>query len=209
MTTWAIIPVKSLPHSKSRLAPFLSQEARAELTRCLLHRLLAILHEVPQIDEVVIVSRDPSVARLAERHGAHVVAEGEEDALNASVRVGQAFAVAHGARAILILPSDLPLVMPEDIAALWGETAVFDPSQAVICSDRHQEGTNALLLPAVGPFQFQYGPQSYQKHHREAERVKLLLHTAVIPGLQFDLDTVQDWELYRRRQTNTLTWSLQ
>ncbi len=199
MTTWAIVPVKQLHHAKSRLASTLSAEERAALMRCLLRRLLVVLGEVKQVDEIVVVSRDQEVARISALHHAHIVCEDEGVGLNGAVYFGQAYAVARGAAAILVLPTDLPFVTSEDVAALWEETAVSPYPTAVICSDRHQEGTNALLLPANSPFHFQYGVQSYQKHIGEAERLQLRVQTAVIPGLQFDLDTLGDWEVYRER----------
>ncbi len=198
MTTWAIVPVKQLHHAKSRLAPTLSAEERAALMRCLLRRLLMVLGDVKQVDEIVVVSRDQEVSRIAAGQHTHVVCEDEGVGLNGAVQLGQAYAVERGASAILILPTDLPFVTPGDVAALWGETAV-SPHNAVICSDRHQEGTNALLLPAATPFRFQYGAQSYQKHVSEAEHRQLKVQTAVIPGLQFDLDTLGDWKVYRER----------
>ena len=199
MTIWAIIPVKKLSQSKSRLAPYLSQFERGELIQDLLHRLLQQLHDVPQVDEIVVVSRDDVAARIAERNHAYVVAENEGNGLNGAVQVGYTFASENGASSVLILPSDLPFVDAEDVAMLWGETAV-SPHNATICSDRHLEGTNALLLPANLPFKFQYGLNSYQKHLAEAARLQLQMQTAYIPSLQFDLDTLRDWELYKNQQ---------
>jgi len=200
MTTWAIVPVKKLDDAKSRLAPYLSQVERATLMRCLLQRLLQVLRKVSQVDEIVVVSRDQEVAQIATEHHVHIVCEDRGVGLTGAVSLGQAYALNRGAATILILPTDLPFVTSEDIEGLWAETAVSSQPYAVICSDRHQDGTNALLLPANVPFQFQYGLQSYQKHRREAARLQLCVKEVIIPGLQFDLDTVRDWELYRERE---------
>ncbi|KAA3662446.1 MAG: 2-phospho-L-lactate guanylyltransferase [Chloroflexi bacterium] len=200
MTTWAIIPVKTLHLSKSRLAPYLSPRERAVLMRGLLNRLLQVLRKVPQVDGIVVVSRDQAVNQIVAQHDVHFVAENEGVGLNEAVNLGRSYAVAQGATAILIMPADLPYVTLADVGALWGETAVISQQCAIICSDRHQEGTNALLLPATVPFQFQYGLQSFQKHCREAERLHLTVQEVVIPGLQFDLDTLQDWELFKEQK---------
>jgi len=196
MTTWSIIPVKSLEHSKSRLSDFLSGAERADLTRLMLHRLLGVLAHVPEIDGVVVVSRDESVRQIAMQFGADVIGEDDGEGLNEAAARGRNWAAAHGAKAVLILPSDLPFVQPEDVTTLMGKTAVF-PINLVLCSDRHGQGTNALLLPAHGQFQFHYGPESYQHHCQEAEKMDLAHFTVSIPGLQFDLDTSQDWLLYQ------------
>lgn len=201
MSTWAIIPVKTLNHAKSRLAPFISDNERTELVRCLLHRLLQVLREVPRIDELLVVSRDPDVAQIAVQYEACVVMEENGAGLNQSVTIGKQVAAAQGADWVLMLPSDLPIVQPDDIEGLWGKTAVFPQPHIVICSDRHHQGTNALLMPAKTPFHFKYGHHSYAKHCEEARRLQLNVLSVDIPGLQFDLDTIQDWEIFQASET--------
>ena len=59
MTIWAIVPVKPLRRGKSRLAGRLSEDERAKLNSLLLAHTLKTLTETPDIDEVLVVSRDP------------------------------------------------------------------------------------------------------------------------------------------------------
>jgi 2-phospho-L-lactate guanylyltransferase len=200
MTIWAIIPVKTLRHAKSRLAPFLEEGERAALMRHLLHRLLHVLSGVPQINNVVVVSRDAEVASIAHQHLAHIVAEQEGCGLNESVTTGASYALHNGARSVLILPADLPIVMAEDIQQMVGETAVSPTHAMIICSDREQNGTNALLIPAHVPFRYQYGVQSLQKHVAEAARLQMNMRIVELPGLQFDLDTFRDWNEYQAQR---------
>jgi 2-phospho-L-lactate/phosphoenolpyruvate guanylyltransferase len=200
MSTWAIIPVKSLQHTKSRLTAVLSPEQRATLTRQLLWQTVWSLQQVAAVEQVVIVSRDETVAREATAHHARIVAEEEGDGLNEAVSFGKMVASNHGGRNVLVLPSDLPFMTVADVETLLavGETAV-SPPPLIICSDQHNKGTNALFLPAMLNFQFQYGPHSYEKHLAEAKRHQLHMHTISIPGLQFDIDTESDWHHYAQQ----------
>ena len=65
MALWAIVPVKPLRHGKSRLAEVLSQDERADLNQRLLVHTLDTLGIIPEIDQVLVVSRDPAALALA------------------------------------------------------------------------------------------------------------------------------------------------
>ena len=201
MKIWAIIPVKSLQKTKSRLANVLSPSQRATLTQQLLRRTLHTLQQVPALEQLVVVSRDETVAGEATAHHARVVVEKDGDGLNEAVSLGKAYAASKGAQAVLVLPSDLPFIEATDIEMMLavGKTAVFPTNTLIICSDQHQQGTNALYLPASLNFAFKYGRYSYQQHLAEANRHQLHIHTISIPGLQFDLDTEQDWQQYQQK----------
>lgn len=193
METWAVIPVKSLRQTKSRLAPVLTAQQRAALTQSLLRRTLAVL-AATTVRGAVVVTQDVTVAQLAQRHGADVVAEPVDEQLNGAVQVGvQQVRARRGAQA-LILPSDLPLLTPAAVTALV--TAVSPPVRMAICSDERQQGTNGLIVPTAVSFQFQYGKSSFWRHLQEAERRRLPLCVIAHPHLQFDLDTPEDWRAF-------------
>lgn len=112
---WAIIPVKPLLMSKSRLAQVLSAEARAELMREFLTRMLAELQQVSELAQILLVSSDPAVAAVARRFGVLLLAEERPLGLNTAVTQATHQAVAHGAAGVLILPADLPFLTALDV----------------------------------------------------------------------------------------------
>ena len=118
MPTHAIIPVKYLHDSKRRLAHLLSAEARADLIGRFLDNLLLTLNATPGIDRTLVVTCDPAVVQLAQRHGADVLLESAADGLNTAAARGAAHALAGGASAVLLLPADLPFARVEDIEAM-------------------------------------------------------------------------------------------
>gem|GEM_PF-537568 len=95
------------------------------------------------------------------------------------------------ATAMLVLLADLPLLTAADIAALCERLPPGGPA-AVIAPDRHERGTNALLLrpPQVLPFCF--GADSLARHINAARQAQLPLTFYRSPGTAFDLDTVAD-----------------
>ncbi len=70
MTIWAVVPVKPLRRGKSRLAAILTQDEREDLNRRMLVHSLETLKKVPEIEQVLVVSRDPGALALARDYGA-------------------------------------------------------------------------------------------------------------------------------------------
>ena len=192
---WAIIPVKPLLTSKNRLAHVLSPTARAQLIGAFLARMLAELQQVAGLAQILLVSSDPTVAEIARQFGVRLLVEERPLGLNTAVSRAARLAAAQGADSVLVLPADLPFLQAADVDCLLTQlTAV--PTM-VICSDGRADGTNALLLSPPRDFTFQYGPGSLQNHLREAESRKMVHKIVRCPGLQFDLDTENDWQVYQ------------
>src|SRR5512134_1555831 len=164
MPIWAIVPVKPFREAKSRLATALSPDERAALSREFLAHTLQVLGQVRDIKGTLVVSRDSSALRLARRQGAYTVAESGTPELNLALARATDVSISFGADAVLILPSDLPLVMPEDVAALIG---CCDGTGCVaIAPDRRREGTNALFIRPPRAIPYSFGPGSYERHVR-------------------------------------------
>jgi 2-phospho-L-lactate guanylyltransferase len=196
----AIVPVKTVTQGKSRLASILSEEQRVTLIGQLLRRTLGVLLGCQQIHQTIVVTPDPRVMAWSKTAGATTLAEkpmlASEDHLNGALNQAAQLAQSSGAMGLLILPADLPFVTPDELACFLDKG---QSRQMVICPDRHEKGTNALLLTPPVPFTFQYGEQSYQKHLLEAKRRELTWCSFPLPGLTFDLDTVADWRDYQRQ----------
>lgn len=193
-TIWAVIPVKPLVNTKTRLASVLSPQERTALTMQLFVRLICEVKQVARIAETVVVTRDERLAALACAFGTHRTAEAAEEGLNEAVARGVRLAGQRGATHALILPSDLPLVTRADLDRLLEKVA---DTAVSICSDEKALGTNALLVPVGAKFRFAYGVNSLEQHIAEAERAGLLVQRLYNDNLQFDIDTANDWEQYQ------------
>ncbi len=118
MSLWAIVPVKPLRRGKSRLAGVLSEEERTLLNQSMLSHTLKVLSEVREIDQTLVVSRDPSALALAREYHARTLLEDGSPQLNTALRRATAVAQAYATQGVLILPADLPLLTPQDVTAL-------------------------------------------------------------------------------------------
>ena len=196
MTTWIILPVRSLAGSKSRLAGQLGAAQRAALTSHFVTRTIAVLQTVPSVAGILVISQDAAVFRLVAERGVVVLSEGEPAGLNRAVSQAAAFLTVQGATQALILPADLPFVSGADIEALL---AVMAPGRLVIAPDERGNGTNALLLALPTQLLFQYGEGSQARHLAAAAKLGLAARQVQRPGLAFDLDTEADWRSYQRQ----------
>ncbi len=181
---WALIPVKTPAHGKSRLAGVLEHNRRAELVERMLKDVVAAVLDTDYIDRVLVVSPvDPDLPPAV-----LMVRDQERDLISA-LDIARRAAVHAGARRLLVLAADLPLLMAVDVEGFIERAHDFDVAIAV---DRAGAGTNALWLPAAVPFKFRYGADSARRHRLEARARGLSVASFNLPALNFDIDTRDD-----------------
>lgn len=188
MTTWAIIPVKKLSEAKSSLKPMLTPEQRRELTFCMLEDILnAVNHALP-IKGTIVVSPDKQVLDFARSKGATPLTEpgaGLNEALNLAINRAKEL----GARSVLILPSDLPLLRPVHIEKIVGMSS---GERDMVIAPSKRKGTNALLLKPPDLIDLRFGGESFQPHLEEARRAGITPHIYRSERVGTDIDEVSD-----------------
>lgn len=190
MTLWAIVPVKPLRRGKTRLAKVLSEDQRAALNKKLLIHTLDTITQLPELEQVLVVSRDPEALAIARDHGARTVLEDGAPHLNIAITRATAVAMMYSVSGVLILPADLPQMKPEDVtvmvdAAKYSETMVIAP-------DHRQQGTNALLLRPPDLISFSFGENSFYRHVAQANSKGARVEVVELPSLARDVDYPED-----------------
>ena len=193
MTLWAIVPVKPLMRGKSRLAKVLSIDERTDLNRHMLENTLKTLGKIREIEQILVVSKDAAVLSLARDHGARTVLENGNPELNIALTRATVVARTYATRGVLILPVDLPLITTEDVTAMLNK--IGEPPVVVVAPDRHRKGTNAMLVCPAGLIEYEYGPDSFEKHCQRARDVGARLEICELPSISLDLDEPEDLEL--------------
>jgi 2-phospho-L-lactate guanylyltransferase len=193
MTLWAIVPVKPLRRGKSRLSGALSEDERTHLNQLLLEHTLKILTDLKEIEQILVVSRDPAALALARDHGARTVREAGSPKLNTALKRATVVAQLYATRGVLVLPADLPLITREDILALIERAR--KPPVVVIAPDRREEGTNALLICPAGLIEYDFGPGSFKRHCERAHLAGAKLEVVKLPSLSLDLDLPEDLDM--------------
>lgn len=195
MTLWAIVPVKPLRRGKSRLAGALSEDERTELNRTLLQHTLKTLSELKELEEVLVISRDPQALTIARNYGARTVREDGQPELNTALKRATVIAQVYATRGVLVLPADLPLISRNDVLTLIERAG--EPPVVVIAPDRHEKGTNALLISPSGLIEYDFGEDSFQRHCELVRKAGARLEVVNLPTLGLDLDVPEDLELIR------------
>ena len=75
---WALVPVKQFDLAKGRLAGVLTDRERSDLARAMLEDVLEALAGTGALARILVITREPAVAALAESAGAVTVARSEE-----------------------------------------------------------------------------------------------------------------------------------
>ncbi len=187
----AIVPVGGLEGAKSRLGGTLDAEERRELVDRMLERTIRAALATAGIDETLAVSPDPEALEAAARLGARTILQ-RSQGLNRGLREARDDAIAGGADAIAVIPTDLPLVSADAIAELIAPLAVVaDRPVVILAPDRHGRGTNGLVLAPPDAIEFGFGGDSRAAHAACAAEAGAR-YVELDGPLSLDLDTPED-----------------
>lgn len=181
------IPVRSFEGAKSRLGAVLDAEERHELVELLLGRTIAAALAARGVAEVLVVSPDPDVLRVAEGAGARPV-EQRSQGLNPALH--EARAASSGTR-LLVLPADIPGIDPAAIELVLEAGDATGRPSVVLVPDRHGRGTNALLLDPPDVIDPAFGGDSRAGHAWLASSADAA-YAEVLDVLGLDVDTPED-----------------
>src|SRR4051812_40360142 len=190
MTLVAVVPVKDLGGTKSRLKPVLNDASRAGLTIHMMKNVLAALQRAG-VERMCVVTPDRTVLEMAEAAGATPLLQ-ESRGLNQALDEAREWAVAEGATVLLVFPADLPLLRAPDVGAVLEEAKGGDAPLSVVSPDETGSGTNALLLRPPDALPFVFGPGSFEAHLKAARDREISTRVCQRFRLAFDLDTAED-----------------
>lgn len=154
----ALMPVKSLPLSKTRLDPGRVGAGESRALAFFLDTATAVLctHAVAR---VVVASADPVIAAAARSLGCDVVDDDGHPGINAAA--AWAASLLEASCDIAVIVSDLPCLTPDALSAVLraapGTGAAFVP-------DASGEGTTMWLSAGSARVACRFGPQSAAAH---------------------------------------------
>ena len=195
-STWALVPLKSGEHAKSRLASVLSAQQRSRLFFAMAQRVLSALRDCSGIERVFVATASPGVAAFAAQLGACPILQ--------SAEIGMSFALSSALRRdefsqprrVLMLPGDLPLVSPTALAEILAVD--IDEPGIVVVPDRQYIGTNALLCSPPRALTPDFGGHSFDRHLARAATAGVKATVFESSALSLDLDCPEDLDILRR-----------
>lgn len=198
MTTWAIVPVKPLKRGKSRLAGVLTEQERTSLNVFFLRHTLSVLTATPNIEQTIVVSRDPSALALAREFGVRTVHEDHTPDLNVALERATVVVQQYNVHSVLIVPMDLPLLTSVELNQVVNHAAY--PPVVVAVPDRHRLGTNILCVSPAGLIRYKFGDNSFDQHCLGARKAQARLEIIESPALALDVDLPEDIILVNAQQ---------
>jgi 2-phospho-L-lactate/phosphoenolpyruvate guanylyltransferase len=189
---WAVVVARVGSGAKSRLAGALSPADRRRLALAMLSDVLDVCSRAADVLEGTVAVVDDQAARqLAEATGALAVDDSHPGDMNLAVSAGITVAREHGARTVIILPGDVPLISPHDLEDLVSAAGNADRA-VVVGARRDGHGTNALLLRPPGVMPPAFGPPSVDRHVANGLANGAVTRVAYHLGLALDVDTSAD-----------------
>jgi len=183
----ALVPVKALIESKTRLRGALSGPVVERLAEAMLRDVLAALLDAPTLDRVVVTTPDPDVAAVARDAGAEALVR-DEPGLNAAIDRGAAEICGEAADGVLIVLGDVAGARTDEIERLLG--GVDAPGVALAPS--RDGGSSAVLRLPHSVLSACFGPNSAAAHRKAAERAGVPFSEVSLPSLAIDIDREED-----------------
>jgi 2-phospho-L-lactate guanylyltransferase len=187
----ALVPVKTLASSKSRLLPYLGRSAVERLSIAMLRDLLETLQNVRALQPVVVVTPDPEVARVANEAGAQTLLL-ELPGLNPSIEQAAAAVAPEAGDAVLVVLGDVAGARVADIETLLGAV----PDGGVALAPSSDGGTSALLRRPRDIIAASFGPDSAAVHRDLATRAGVPFEEIPLDSLAVDIDEPEDLEKF-------------
>lgn len=187
MKTSILIPIKSFSNAKTRLN--ISQTKTHQLCEIMLKEMLDTISKCRLIDKTILISKEKSALRIGEKFDCTEIIDNEETGVNDAISLADKFLTENDFTHSIILPQDIPLVLPEDIENLLkfckNDTAIIVPS-------RHFDGTNALVRSTKYQMETRYDEGSYRFQFEPMKKHKIRYSLALIHRIMIDIDSIYD-----------------
>jgi len=191
-----IIPIKAFHQAKERLSDLLTPAERFVLAKLCAERVL----QASVGYQVFVVCDDEEVAQWARAQNAKIVWQ-SESGLNNAIKAGVKAVRARNFELAMIVHSDLPLAT--GFSHLFNDRDLQTLKNSItVVPDRHEDGTNVMIVPTASDFEFAYGRNSFIEHQQNAKNCNLTLRIIHDQFLSVDIDTAQDLDLAQKLQNN-------
>ena len=197
-----LIPIKKLSCAKRRLSGAFSVPERSGLVLAMLEDLLAVATTCDS-GHVWVIASDEAVFDLARGFGCRPIREKWVRGYNAAVALG--LSAVDGTGGVAIIPGDVPLVTPSEIAALTEPAKTHTPTVRLVAS-RDGTGTNGLFLSSKLLLPPAFGSNSFARYRAASRSAGIAPAHLDAPGLAHDIDTPEDLYDFERTATHGSTY---
>jgi 2-phospho-L-lactate guanylyltransferase len=184
----ALIPVKNFGDAKKRLRDALCAEDCSALAACMARDVVTAAMSAGSVDGVTLLGGGDAVSVLASEMGCDFKDEYYDADLSANLNIAAHELEADGVSTLLVMPADLPTLLPGDIDALLARSI----AGVSVCRAGRDGGTNALVVTPPTTIQFYFGEQSAKRHLDAARDAGVAVNELTSPAFTVDIDTPAD-----------------
>jgi 2-phospho-L-lactate guanylyltransferase len=198
-----LIAAKQLEFAKTRLAPALPPGERRALAEAMFRDVLAAALGASAADHVALVTSDAGLLAMARAANALAIDEEFPRGLNVAIALATSALIAEGAETICTLLSDIPLVTPEDVDAVFA--AMPSGRGAVLVPSRDFSGTNIICRSPADAVPTRFGRLSLVKHLDDCRAADVPASVLRLARPALDLDVIADLAEFERAGSATHT----
>jgi 2-phospho-L-lactate guanylyltransferase len=188
LKTAAIIPVKTFLKAKTRLG--LSSEQTEKICEIMLEEILGILSISPQIDKIIVVTKDEKALEISKKFDTIQIIDDKESGVNNAVALADDYLLNNGFEASVVFPQDIPYIKTQDIEFVLKFKTNSD--FAIIVPSRRFDGTNALVRNPVNLIKTHYDEDSYKIHMSTAKKETRDVSLVFVKRIMWDVDNMDD-----------------
>lgn len=190
----AVVPVKGLSESKTRISRFLHPEDRQTLVKALLKDVLTSVVQANLYNNIIVISPDEKVADETRTHKTIFIKQ-NGSGLNMAAEQAMRIALKQDAQTITLVLADIPLAEPQDFIEFF---KLGGQAPKLVMAPSLKGGTNIMTISPPSALHPAYGRWSYARHLRTAQEKKLNVYSLSNPRVSFDIDTIGDLAELRR-----------
>ena len=184
----AIIPVKTFSLAKTRLD--LSSQQKEELCNIMLDEIIHTLSISPQIEKIIIVTKEEKAIKIGKKYKAIIIPDEEEKSVNHAVALADKYLLENQFDASIVFPQDIPFIKTQDIDFMLNYK--IPPNFAIVVPSRRFDGTNALVRMPVNLMITHYDEDSYKIHMNTAKEHTRNVALVFVKRIMWDVDNIDD-----------------
>lgn len=156
----------------------------------MLQEILHVLSISPQIDKIIIVSKDKNALEIGKKFDVVSIIDDEESGVNNAVALADKYLLKNGFETSIVVPQDIPYIKTQDIEFILKFRA--NSNFAIIVPSRRFDGTNALVRNPVNLIKTHYDEDSYKIHMSSAKEVTREVSLVFVKRIMWDVDNLED-----------------
>jgi 2-phospho-L-lactate guanylyltransferase len=188
LKTAAIVPVKTFSNAKTRLG--LSPIQKEKICEIMLEEILQTLSISPQIDKIVIITKDKKALDISKKFDIIQIIDNNETGVNDAVALADDYLLKNDFDTSIVFPQDIPYIKTQDIEFLLKFKG--NSNFAIIVPSRRFDGTNALVRNPVNLMKTHYDEDSYKIHMSAAKEKTRDVSMVFIKRIMWDVDNMED-----------------